>query len=208
MQVVEPLLAQADPDVLAQEVRKRWKPTELCRLLEHHELDIRHAAVVVLGLVGGAAVLGCLCRCLHDENQELARNAEHSIWSVWFRLGSPAATPPFREGVSLLSEEQFAEAVKHFGAAIEADETFAEAYNQRAIAQYYAGRYGTSLDDCQDALARMPSHFGALSGMGHCYAHLGLYAKAVDSYDRALAINPHMPAIRDMRERLARRCGT
>jgi len=36
----------------------------------------------------------------------------------------------------------------------------------------------------------MPCHFGAWAGLGHCYAHEGRLAEAVEAYERALEINP------------------
>ena len=43
----------------------------------------------------------------------------------------------------------------------------------------------------------MPCHFGALAGMGHCYAHLGDCGRAIDCYEKSLSINPHMCGIRE-----------
>jgi hypothetical protein len=33
--------------------------------------------------------------------------------------------------------------------------------------------------------------------MGHCHAHLGNLSQAVECYERALSINPHMSQIRE-----------
>ena len=35
----------------------------------------------------------------------------------------------------------------------------------------------------------MPFHFGALAGLGHCYAHEGKLVPALRCYEQALAIN-------------------
>ena len=42
----------------------------------------------------------------------------------------------------------------------------------------------------------MPCHFGAWAGLGHCYAHEGQLVDAVEAYERALEINPHLDGIR------------
>ena len=42
----------------------------------------------------------------------------------------------------------------------------------------------------------MPIHFGAWAGMGHCHAHQGKLHQAVECYERALSINPHMTQVR------------
>ena len=76
------------------------------------------------------------------------------------------------------------------------DPDFAEAYNQRAIAKYLQERYEESIRDCRRAVERMPCHFGAWAGMGHCHAHQGRAAEAIEAYERALLINPHLEGIR------------
>ena len=201
----KPLLEKGCAETLAEEIRRRWRPSELCQLLTHADASVRGLAVVVLGLTGDRPVLGCLCRALHDSDTQVARHAEDAVWSVWFRLGSPASAEAFAQGLACLAEEAWDAAVALLTEAIDADPEFAEAYNQRAIAHYFAGRYNASIKDSRSTLARMPSHFGALCGLGHCYAHRGQLAQAIDAYERALAINPGMPPIRDAVDRLTRR---
>ena len=41
----------------------------------------------------------------------------------------------------------------------------------------------------------VPSHFGAIAGMGHCLTELSELTKALCCYRQSLAINPRMPAI-------------
>jgi cytochrome c-type biogenesis protein CcmH/NrfG len=52
----------------------------------------------------------------------------------------------------------------------------------------------------------MPSHFGAWAGLGHCHAHLGNLGEALESYERALEINPHLSCVREMVSELRRKC--
>jgi cytochrome c-type biogenesis protein CcmH/NrfG len=51
----------------------------------------------------------------------------------------------------------------------------------------------------------MPCHFGAWAGLGHCYAHEGQLAEAVEAYERALAINPHLEGVRQAVEEMRAR---
>jgi len=41
----------------------------------------------------------------------------------------------------------------------------------------------------------MPQHFGAMSGMGHCHAHLCQWGEARHAYRLALAIHPRLEGI-------------
>ena len=86
--------------------------------------------------------------------------------------------------------------------AIELDPDFAEAYNQCAIAHFFLGQWEAAIRDSRRALTLMPSHFGAMSGMGHCYAHLGDLEAALRCYRESVRINPRMTAVADAIERL------
>jgi tetratricopeptide (TPR) repeat protein len=84
-----------------------------------------------------------------------------------------------------------------FNQAIRSDPDFAEAYNQRAIAYYLMEDYEKSIADCRRAIRRMPCHFGAMCGMGHCHAHLQQIPQAIEYYQKALEMNPHIECIRE-----------
>jgi tetratricopeptide (TPR) repeat protein len=121
--------------------------------------------------------------------------AEHALWSIWFRCGSGPANTELCRGTKALNARNFAVAIAHFDRAIELDEDFAEAYNQRAIAFYLQERYHESIADARRAVEKMPSHFGALAGMGHCHLNLGDLPEAMKCYEQALAINPHLDCL-------------
>jgi tetratricopeptide (TPR) repeat protein len=124
--------------------------------------------------------------------------AEHALWSIWFRCGTESANHELCRGTKAMNRRDWSVAISHFTRAIEIDPTFAEAYNQRAIVKYLQERFDESIQDCLRAVELMPCHFGAWAGMGHCHAHAGHLQEAVDSYDRALKINPHMECVMQM----------
>ena len=66
------------------------------------------------------------------------------------------------------------------------------------------GRYEASLADIKETLAREPRHFGALSGQGLVYLALDDWDLALESFDAALAVNPHMPGARQNAEAIRR----
>jgi cytochrome c-type biogenesis protein CcmH/NrfG len=61
-----------------------------------------------------------------------------------------------------------------------------------------------SIADCQQAVERMPCHFGAWAGLGHGHAHLGQTCDAIRCYRRALQINPHLECIAEAVKELQR----
>lgn len=193
--VVHDPLAAGDAAALADAVRERWPARALCELLHCPQCDVRRVVAVALGLIGDPSCLGPLTRALHDADEQVNEMAEHGLWSIWFRASRPAAARPFHEGVALVSMECYQEAVDKFAEAAAIDPDFAEAHNQSGIARFLLGQWQSSLRDSEQAVLRMPGHFGAISGMGHCYAHLNDLEQALDCYRGALAINPRMPAI-------------
>jgi tetratricopeptide (TPR) repeat protein len=121
--------------------------------------------------------------------------ADHALWSIWFRLGSAAAVNLVKCGNTHMHHGNYGCAIEKFTRAIQEDPTFAEAYNQRAIAHYLSEQFEESIGDYRAALARMPQHFGAMAGMGHSHSHLGQWAEAKHCYRLTLAIHPQFEGI-------------
>ncbi|MCC7407629.1 MAG: tetratricopeptide repeat protein [Phycisphaeraceae bacterium] len=196
LDVVLPALAQGDAAAVAGQVLARWRPVQVCALLNRGDLDTRRVAAMTLGLVGDRTVVHCLAMALHDPDLTVNQMAEHSLWAIWFRSANPVAHEPFQRGLTMLSEEEYHQAIDHFEQAYERDPEFAEAYNQCAIAHFFLDQWQEAIEDCRRTLLQMPIHFGAMASMGHCHAQLGELDLALECYRSALAINPRMTAIR------------
>ena len=69
------------------------------------------------------------------------------------------------------------------------------------------GRYDEAVEHCRQTLARVPAHFGAMAGLGHCHAHLERYDEALICYRKALAMHPSMPCTRDAIAKLEAKLG-
>jgi len=202
LDVVTPALASGDVGKLAHSVRSRWRPREVACLLRHDNSELRRAAAVALAFVGDEACIGPLTRALHDDDWRVNDVAEHALWSIWFRAGNHAATEPFQQGLCYLNAEDYGRAIACFREASRLDPNFAEPHNQRGIAQFLNGEYPECIDACRRTIERMPCHFGAFAGMGHCHVQLGEIEPAVQCYRRALRINPRMPAVAQAVDRL------
>jgi tetratricopeptide (TPR) repeat protein len=205
LEAVRPALEAGDAKALADAVGDRWQPKQVASLLNHCCVDVRRVAAVALGLVGDACVVGCLARALRDPDEKVNEMAEYGLWSIWFRSGDARAAKPFREGVALLGAESYEQAIDKFLEAQQIDPDFAEAYNQCAIAHFFVGDWMAAIDECRECVKRVSVHFGAISGMGHCYTQLGDLPKALHCYRQAISINPRMPAIARAIERLEAR---
>jgi tetratricopeptide (TPR) repeat protein len=195
LDVVRKPLAAGDADALVRAVRVRWSCHQVCPLLRHPQADVRRVTAIVLGLIGDRSTIACLTRALQDEDEQVNQMAEHGLWSIWFRSGKPCAVEPFRQGMALLANEDYACAADRFHQAVQCDPHFAEAFNQCAIAHFFLKQWTQAISDCEAAIALIPTHFGAISGMGHCYTQMGRMNEALLCYRRALGINPRMSAV-------------
>ena len=195
LKIVRPALETADAGKLAQLVGTHWRPEQLRYMLRSDNVDVRRVAAVTLGLVGDTHCTPSLIRALRDMDEQVNQMAEHGLWSIWFRSGKPQATQPFHQGVALLTAENYQSAVDRFHEALRQDPDFAEAFNQCAIAHYFLGNWKESIADCDATIRRVPHHFGAICGMGHCYAQLDDLHRALRCYKHALRINPRMTTL-------------
>jgi tetratricopeptide (TPR) repeat protein len=193
---VQPVLEAQDPAALLVLLKSRWRREQIQSLLSSDNCDARKVAALALALVGTKCCVHSLAAQLQHPDPMVNQMAEHALWSIWFRSGSSCeANHDLCRGTQALNRQQYDQAISHFSHALELDPTFAEAYNQRAIVKYLQERYDECLEDCRRAVDRMPCHFGAWAGMGHCHAHEGRFADALDCYRKALAINPHLSGI-------------
>ena len=200
--VVTPLIAGNDIHAVVDSLQQRWTPTQIASLLAGEDVDARKVAALCLALVGRKCALEPLQRVLGDPDPIVHQMAEHAMWSIWFRAGSEEANCHLARGAMALENRKFECACKHFCRAIEIDPDFAEPYNQRAIVKHLNEQYAESILDCRKAIERMPCHFGAWAGKGHCHAHMGNIGEAIRCYSQALQINPRLEGIRQAVQQL------
>jgi tetratricopeptide (TPR) repeat protein len=140
-------------------------------------------------------------------NVEESQPIEEKIWEIWMQSGDQNVDALMAIGVSALNDADYAQAYRAFDRVVELAPNFAEGWNKRATTLYLLGRYGDSMKDIDKTLALEPRHFGALSGLGLCDAQLDKEKEALDAFEKALAINPNMPGIKqdaaDLKKSLA-----
>jgi tetratricopeptide (TPR) repeat protein len=209
IRAVQPLLERRDVGGLHSLLKSRWTCDQLRSLLHSgkpEHLDAKKVGLLCLSMIGTECSINDVAVELKHPDKVVNEMAEHALWLIWFRMGEPAANHELMRGVQALERKDFEHAITHFDRAIAQSPRFAEPYNQRAIARYLQEDYEPSIVDCARAVELMPCHFGALAGMGHCYAHLGKPREAVEAYERALAVNPHLECVRQTVEELKSGC--
>lgn len=120
---------------------------------------------------------------------------ERQIWDVW--LEPPAGSDArfvMRDGIEAMAHGRLPDALEAFDTVTRLEPEFAEGWNKRATVFYMMGDLRRSAADIQRTLALEPRHFGALSGLGLVNLALGDRTAALEAFDAALRIHPHLPS--------------
>jgi tetratricopeptide (TPR) repeat protein len=128
-----------------------------------------------------------------------AAELEQRIWARWFEYhGTDAvAADALALGNAAMAAGQADLALPFFSRLVIAAPDFAEGWNRRAFANFLLGDFTAAQADIDEALRLEPRHFGALAGLGNIMEQLGRPERALAAYTQALAVNPHMQAVRE-----------
>ncbi|HTO13859.1 MAG TPA: tetratricopeptide repeat protein, partial [Candidatus Binatia bacterium] len=174
----------------------------LADLRRTDDADARRAAVRALADTGVMADLPAMAQALRDSDPMVRALTESAMWEIWSRSGDAEIDALFTRGVEQLQSRQLDEAIQTFTRVIARRPDFAEAWNKRATAWFVLGEYAKSLADCDEVMARNPYHWGALSGYGMIYAEMDQPGRAVEYFEKALAVNPNLTSVRQAIETL------
>ncbi len=197
-------LRDAETAAFIHAVSGRYTVGTLMRLARSQSYTTRRAAVMALGFVGGYECNSALGEALHDDDRGVRLIAETGIRQVWGRAGNEMQRQQLSAVIRLNSTGQFQEALLRASQLIAQAPWFAEAWNQRAIAHCGLHRYQESIRDCHQVLDINPYHFGAATGMGQCQLEHNDPVSALESFRRALRINPDLEGVRAQVVRLQR----
>ena len=134
-----------------------------------------------------------------------ANLVEAQIWRVWHENDSDTINLLMQRALEAMSLNQFDDCLATLSDVVQIAPDFAEGWNKRATVLYLMNRHLESIQDVEKTLALEPRHFGALSGLGLIYNVLGEEARALDAFERALAVNPHIPLAQSEVKRLKKK---
>jgi tetratricopeptide (TPR) repeat protein len=160
------------------------------------DVAARRQALRTLAASGTMEDVPRIAAALRDPDRAVRIGAEAALWEIWSRSGDSEVDRLFADGVQQMSEGRWDDAVATFTRIIARKPEFAEGWNKRATVYYLMGDYKKSLADCDEVVKRNPLHYGALSGYGMIYTQLDQPARALEYYERALAVNPNLDGIR------------
>lgn len=172
-----------------------------------------YGVILVLGLNGGMALAdqrdhrlgGLFGKLKQADRPDEARLIEQAIWAVWLESGSATVDLLMHRALQAMSGGDYPTGMVLFNSISELAPNYAEGWNKRATLYYLMGEFTASIGDVERTLALEPRHFGALSGLGLIHNELGDEAKALDAYERALAVHPHISLAQSEIERLRKK---
>lgn len=157
--------------------------------------QVRRMAVAQVAESGDMDDARRLLPSLYDEDPLVRKLTEAALWQIWSRSGDEATDALFARGIEQLQSAELEDALATFSQVIQLRPGFAEAWNKRATVHFLLDRHAESMKDCDEALKRNPSHFGALAGYGQMLLAAGMVDNALPYLRRALQVNPNMPGV-------------
>lgn len=208
----QPLIARLyqayleDQDTLAllDRLSRHYRPGTLERLVAHGHREVRRAAALALGHLGEYSANHALGRALLDDDRTVRTLAESAIRKIWLRVGTDVQRRKLALIARLNTAKQYREVARIVQPLLEEAPHLAEAWNQRATALFHQEQYPEAIRDGHEALEINPYHFVAATTMGRAYLELDSFVSALESFRRALRLNPDLEGVRMQVVRLAR----
>ena len=135
-----------------------------------------------------------------------AASLEREIWAIWTRYpDDQAINRQMDRAIKMMNAGRLDDAEAMFSAIISRKPAFAEAWNKRATVRFFRGDGAGSANDILQVIKLEPRHFGALSGLGMIKVRAGDLQGALQAYRAAQRINPFLPNIEDIIDKLGQR---
>lgn len=128
---------------------------------------------------------------LKKPDEAVRNRATQELWRIWFHQKGIYGLELIQRSQILLEAGEVAQAEAALTELINDQPDFAEAWNRRAVLYYTLGQYKKAIADCETVIKLNPVHFGALHGLGLCYAAIADYRAAIQAFRKALEIQPY-----------------
>lgn len=189
-------LSEQDSAAYIQAVARHYTCSTLERIAQMADREGRRAAVLAIGFMGDYSSNTVVGRALTDRDRGVRTIAENAIRDLWRRVGSREQRLLLSNIVRLNQSKQHEEAIRLATELIHESPWIAEAWCQRGTAHYHLSQYEAAIRNCHQALEINPYHFTAAAGMGQCYLMQENLVGALESFRRALRLNPGMEEVR------------
>ncbi|CUJ92256.1 putative PEP-CTERM system TPR-repeat lipoprotein [Ruegeria denitrificans] len=139
---------------------------------------------------------------LAQSTPEQAIGIDRQLKALWSQSGSASADLLLERGREALDDGDTLTAIEHLTALTDHAPDFAEGWNMRASAFFGMDRFGMAAADLEHALTLNPNNYEAIFGLGLIFEIIEQPGKALDAYERALAIHPHHEEVTNAVNRL------
>jgi len=135
-----------------------------------------------------------------------AASLERDIWTIWTRYpDDQAINRQMDRAIKMMNAGRLDDAEAMFSAIISRKPAFAEAWNKRATVRFFRDDDAGSANDILQVIKLEPRHFGALSGLGMIKVREGDLQGALQAYRAAQRINPFLPNIEVIIDKLGQK---
>lgn len=192
----ERYLVDQDLELYLQSVSSRYTIGGLERVATSTDQAARRGAVLALGSLAEYQSNATLGRALVDSDRGVRTLAENGIRRLWLRIGTTNQQQHLLAIGLHLEGKQFDRAAQISTALVEDAPWIAQAWFYRGKAFFHLEQHEAATRDCHQAMEINAYHFMAASVMGQAYLLLGDPVSALDSFRRALRLNPSMEEVR------------
>ncbi len=200
-------LGNQDTVEFVAEVKKHYSAGTLQRVCEHSDRDMRRAAIFSLGFVGDYRVNQTVGRAMQDEDRVVRSLASTACRYVWNRDGGEDQHRQLANTIRLNAAEKYREAIKSATTLLDGMASIAEAWYQRGSAWFQLNEFSLASRDLHQTLEINPYHYVAAAAMGDANMRLNNPVVALDSFRRALRVNPDLEHVRSQIDELSDQVG-
>ena len=136
------------------------------------------------------------------KSQKAGNEITDQIWEIWRESSDDEINKLMRAGVSAMKTGRLRRAERIFDEIVYKAPEFAEGWNKRATIYYFLQEYQKSAADVRQTLLLERRHFGATAGLGLIFLSLDYYESALEAFQQALDINPHLTGPKQQIKRL------
>jgi tetratricopeptide (TPR) repeat protein len=192
----EAYLDEQDINTFLRAVSERYFIGTLERLALNGERMARRGSVLALGRLSDYQSNAVLGKALVDLDRGVRTLAENAISLIWPRVGLSIHQRRLGAVDEQLDEGDYDRASQLASKIIQDAPWIAQSWFQRGKAYYHLGQCDAATRDCHQALEINPYHFQAAAVMGQAYEKQHNLVAALESYRRALRLNPNMEEVR------------
>lgn len=166
------------------------------RVVRSGDRTARRGAVLALSRMADYRSNAVLGRTLNDSDRGVRTLAENGIRRLWMRIGTPTQQRHLVAISEHLEEQEFDRAAQLSTALVDDAPWVAQGWYYRGKAFFQLEQFDAAVQDCHQALEINCYHFLAASVMGQAYQRQGNAVAALESFRRALRLNPSMEDVR------------